>query len=75
MMTYLCFIYSKTLFYFDVPHAVDVSILRARFFIFTFRRQGFWFRRGFYRQRFRRRRRGRFRFSFRLRFVFLRQSV
>ena len=89
MTTYLCFIYNilyKTLFYFDVPHAVDVAILWTRFFIFTFRRQGFWFRRSFYRQRFRRRRRGRFRFSFRLRFgrvflnsrfrfVFLRQSV
>ena len=37
MMTYLCFIYDKSLFYFDVPHAVDIAILRARFFIFTFR--------------------------------------
>ena len=37
MMTYLCFIYSRVLFYFDVPHAVDVAILWTRFFIFAFR--------------------------------------
>jgi hypothetical protein len=86
MMTYLCFIYSRALFYFDVPHAVNVAILWTRFFIFAFGHR-YRFRRGFYRQRFRRRRRGRFRFSFRLRFgkrirhshrssfVFLRQSV
>ena len=86
-MTYFCFIYSRVLFYFDVPHAVDVSILWTRFFIFAFRsrvlrhRRGFGFRRGFYRQRFRRGRRGRFRLRFgrvfqhRFRFVILRQSV
>jgi len=27
MMTYLCFIYSRVLFYFDVPYAVNVAIL------------------------------------------------